>query len=141
MIRRDPRAREGELPAHRGILVAGDMVAFLVFGALGRASHGVAASLWGTVEAALPFALAWLVVGAGLHAFDPARLARPADAVKRTALTWLAAWPVGLLLRALLLQREVPWSFALVVLGTNLVILGLWRAGYAWTASRTGRAA
>lgn len=120
------------------ILVGGDMLAFLLFGALGRASHGLEVSLGTAIGAAYPFALAWLGMGALLGVFRPARAARPLEAVKWAWITWVVSWPVGLLLRSLILQRPAPWTFALVVLGTNLVILGLWRAGYAWLAGSRG---
>lgn len=121
------------------ILVLGDLLAFLLFGALGRASHGLEVTLGTAIGAAYPFALAWLGMGLLLGAFRPARVARPLQAVKWAWITWVVAWPVGLLLRSLILQRPAPWTFGLVVLGTNLLILGLWRAGYAWVAGRQAR--
>jgi len=56
----------------------------------------------------------------------------------RAALTWLAACPVGFVLRHLYLQRGTHWSFILMVFLMNLLLLGLWRAGYAWYAGRGG---
>ncbi|HEY8531524.1 MAG TPA: DUF3054 domain-containing protein [Limnochorda sp.] len=120
------------------ILVAGDLLAFWLFGALGRASHGLEVTPVTAAGAAFPFALAWLGMGFLLGSFKPARVARPLEAVKWAWITWLVSWPVGLLLRSLILQRPVIWTFALVVFGTNLVMLGLWRAGYAWLAGRQG---
>ena len=60
------------------------------------------------------------------------------EAVKWAWFTWAAAWPLGHFLRSMILQRPVMVSFALVTLGTNLLILGLWRAAYAWLAGRRG---
>lgn len=120
------------------ILVAGDLLAFLLFGVLGRASHGLEVTILTAIGAAYPFALAWLGMGLLLGSFKPARVAGPLEAVKWAWITWILSWPVGLLLRSLILQRPVMWAFALVVFGTNLVILGLWRAGYAWLAGRQG---
>lgn len=120
------------------ILVIGDLLAFLFFGALGRESHGLEVNLGTAIGAAYPFALAWLVVGLFLGTLRPERAARPLDAVKWAWITWVAAWPVGHFLRSMILQRPVMVSFALVTLGTNLLILSLWRAVYAWLASRRG---
>lgn len=120
------------------ILIVGDLLAFLLFGALGRDSHGLEVSLGSAIGAAYPFALAWLVVGFFLGTLRPERAARPLDAVKWAWITWAASWPVGHFLRSMILQRPVMVSFALVTLGTNLLILGLWRAAYGWLASRQG---
>lgn len=120
------------------ILIVGDLLAFLLFGALGRDSHGLEVSLGSAIGAAYPFALAWLVVGFFLGTLRPERAARPLDAAKWAWITWAAAWPVGHFLRSMILQRPVMVSFALVTLGTNLLILGLWRAAYGWLASRQG---
>lgn len=127
--------------AHRITLIAGDLVAFLIFGALGRASHGMEVSLLSAANAVLPFVLAWLGVGAALKSFDPARLSRPLDGIKQAVLTWLPACPVGFVLRYFYLQRGTHWSFMVMVFVLNLVLLALWRAGYAWYAGRSGLAA
>lgn len=118
------------------ILVVGDLLAFLFFGALGRASHELELSLATAIGAAYPFALGWLVMGLILGTFRPERAVRPLEAVKWAWLTWVVAWVVGHFLRSLILQRPIMLSFALVTLGTNLVILGLWRAAYAWLVGR-----
>ena len=75
-------------------------------------------------------------MGLILGTFRPERAVRPLEAVKWAWLTWVAAWVVGHFLRSLILQRPIMLSFALVTLGTNLVILGLWRAAYAWLVGR-----
>ncbi len=118
------------------VLIVGDMLAFLLFGALGRESHGLEVSLRAAFGAAYPFALAWLVVGLFFGTLRPERAARPGEAVKWAWITWLAAWPVGHFLRSMILQRPVLVSFALVTLGINMLILGLWRAAYSWLIGR-----
>ncbi len=135
---RQIREEAKAVPVQHVVLVVGDLLAFLLFGALGRASHGLEVSLGTAVGAASPFALAWLGMGLLLGTLRPERAARPLEAIKWAWLTWGGAWPVGLLLRSWILQRPIVWTFALVVLGTNLVILGLWRAAYGWLAGRQG---
>jgi len=120
------------------VLVVGDLLAFLLFGALGRESHGLEVTLATAVGAAYPFALAWLAAGLFLGTLRPERAAQPLDAVKWAWVTWVAAWPAGHFLRSMILQRPVLAAFALVTLGINLLILGLWRAAYAWLAGRLG---
>ena len=113
-------------------LVAGDALAFLVFAAIGRHDHQESGALVAVVGTALPFFAGWLVVApwAGVYS-GPAR-GHPADLARRTAIGWIAAWPVGLLFRAISLHRGIPVSFAVVTLLANAVLLVGWRTLYAW---------
>ncbi|MFO7168593.1 MAG: DUF3054 domain-containing protein [Chloroflexota bacterium] len=119
-------------------LAAGDTAALLVFAAIGRSSHGEAAGLDAALQVAgtaAPFIAGWFLVAPALGAYGRATAGvRPMLA--RTAICWLAAWPVSLLLRALALQRGIPLSFALVTFVTVLFILGVWRGLFAWLAAR-----
>jgi hypothetical protein len=117
------------------LLAAGDALAFMIFAALGRASHSEAAgfaAILQVAETAAPFAIGWFVVApfAGTYRADIA--SRPRQMLERSALAWLLAWPIGLLLRALIRQTTIPLSFALVTLITNLLILLSWRGLFAW---------
>jgi hypothetical protein len=112
-------------------LVAGDALAFLVFAAIGRHDHGESGALVAVVGTALPFFAGWLAVApwAGVYA-QPVR-GQPVDLARRTAAGWVAAWPVGLLFRAITLHRGIPVSFAVVTLLANAVLLISWRTLYA----------
>lgn len=108
----------------------GDLLVFLIFAAVGRASHGLLTEgsvLWGVVRAAAPFVLAWWIVAGlfRLHRPDPALPL--AQAAWRTGLTWLGAWGLGLLLRSLFLGRPAPIAFALITLAGNGLLLIAWR--------------
>ena len=110
------------------LLVAGDLLVFLLFAALGRQSHEEGANLVQVVGTAAPFAIGWFAVAPWLGAFSST--APPRAFLERTALAWLCAWPAGLLLRAIILRRGIPLSFAVVVLVTNAVFLLGWRGAY-----------
>jgi hypothetical protein len=132
--------------AQRGVplLVAGDTLAFLLFAAIGRLSHGQASgldTLLHVAGTATPFAAGWFAVAPFLGAFRPALVARPGPFLARTALAWLVAWPLGLLLRAIVLQRAIPLSFALVTFASVLVILAGWRALFALARAKFGSTA
>jgi hypothetical protein len=126
------------------VLVVGDIVSFLAFAALGRSSHGEAAGLGAfleVVKTAAPFLLGWFLAAPFLGAYRLAEkpgapLLRVVPFARRTALAWLAAWPLGLALRALFLWRGIPVSFALVTFITNIIFLVGWRSLFAWLASR-----
>jgi hypothetical protein len=122
-----------------GILVVGDLISFFLFAWIGRRSHAEAAGLaafWETLATAAPFMVAWFLIAPWLGAFRRDTFASPQLILTRTALAWLCAWPVGLGLRALFLQRGIPLSFALVTGATNLVMLTAWRGVFAWLNRR-----
>lgn len=128
-------------------LIVGDTVVFLLFAWLGRSSHAEAAGLDAageTVATAAPFILGWFLVAPWFGAFRAKTLEQPGRILARTGLAWLVAGPVGLLLRALFLQRGIPPSFALVTLAVNAVLLLGWRGAFAgllaWRRSRSAPA-
>lgn len=119
-------------------LVVGDAVSFLVFATVGRGTHGEASGLGAGVEiarTALPFALGWFVVSPFVGAFRWRLTSTPLRMLGRTELAWLAAWPIAMLLRRVFVNDGIALRnflvFALVVLVTNAVFLGLWRSGFA----------
>ncbi len=125
---------------------AGDLLVFLLFAAIGRASHGrlmEGPALWGVIQAAAPFLLAWGIVAGGvfrLHPSDPTR--SPAAVAGRAALAWLGAWGLGLLLRSLFLGRPAPLPFALITLAGNGTLLIAWRCLLqAWARRRAASGA
>lgn len=123
-------------------LVIGDAISFLVFAAIGRNSHGEAAGFGAVLEVvrtAGPFLLGWFVVAPFTGALRGELLTHPRSLLKRTSLAWLFAWPLGLGLRALFLQRGIPLSFAIVVGITNTVLLLGWRGVAAWVLGRRAR--
>jgi Protein of unknown function (DUF3054) len=123
------------------LLAAGDAMAFMAFAAIGRASHSEAAgpdALAQIIETAAPFTIGWFAVAPLAGAFRAEVARRPRRMLARTALAWLLAWPLGLLLRALIRQTSIPLSFAIVTLITNLLILAGWRVAFACLAARRG---
>lgn len=121
----------------RAVLVVGDVVAFIVFAWIGRRSHAESVGLDGlveTVETAAPFIAGWFLVSPLLGAFR-AEMA-PGVMARRTALAWLPALPVALVLRALALGRASPAIFAVITGVTNLVLLVGWRTAFAWVLRR-----
>lgn len=133
-------------------LVLGDTISFLIFATIGRRSHGEAAGLnafFEVVKTAAPFLLGWFLAAPWLGAYRLAsegvmahNVAAPpipqplTPFIKRTVLSWVVACPVGLGLRALLLQRGIPISFAIIVFLTNLVLLTVWRSSFGWWTMR-----
>jgi hypothetical protein len=125
--------------ARIALLVAGDSAAFLTFAAIGRSSHGEAAGLdafLAVVGTAAPFLLGWLLVAPWLGAFRERAIATPALMLRTTLIAWAATLPFGLMLRAAMIGRLSPISFAVVTFIAVTVILGGWRLAYAFWFTR-----
>ncbi|NJM06117.1 DUF3054 domain-containing protein [Candidatus Gracilibacteria bacterium] len=134
------RSNSLQRPARRTLfLIVGDALAFIVFAAIGRRSHGEAAGLAAVSEVLLtaaPFMVAWFLVAPWLRAYDATVTASPRAMVLRTLLAWLVALPLGLGLRALIIGRFSPPSFAIVTFLAVCAILGGWRSAFAWLDRR-----
>jgi hypothetical protein len=127
------------------ILAVGDIIVFLVFAAIGRRSHGEAAGLNALLQIALtaaPFAVAWFVVSPFVGAFRRGLEKQPGKMAQRTALSWLAAWPVAMALRGIFVDHAVPpLTFALITLVTNTILLLIWRWPFSLLSTSLGRKA
>jgi len=140
------RARK-EIPYKQAviILVIGDLLCFLIFAALGRNTHGEAsgfAAIPQIILTALPFIAGWFLVSPFVGAFRHKILSQPLAMAIRTALAWLIAWPVAMLLRGIFVDHGVPpLSFAMVVLLFNMLLLLIWRWPFALNNSLRKRGA
>ena len=116
-------------------LVVGDAIAFLVFAAIGRGSHGEATGLAAIPQIALtaaPFAAAWFIVAPFAGAYRRELTVEPRKMAIRTILAWVLSWPLAMVLRGLFVDHAVPpVSFALITLIFNTFILLIWRWPFA----------
>lgn len=115
----------GRIPA---LALVADLVAVVVFAAVGRISHAEAGSLTGLVGTALPF-----LVGAGAAWATPWVRAEPAS-LRAGAVVLAGAVAFGFALRLGFLGR-LPLSFAVVATLALAVLLLGWR-GLAVAVSR-----
>lgn len=113
------------------ILVVGDIIVFIVFAAIGRRSHSESGDILGPVITALPFEAAWFLVAPFVGAFKRGLERNTGKFVLRTFLAWLVAWPVAMLLRGVFVDKAVPpWTFALITLISNTILLQVWRVPF-----------
>jgi hypothetical protein len=120
-------------------LAAGDLVAFNVVTMIGLLSHGELTgldTLGQIATVAAPFAIGWFLIAPFAGAFRADIALQPRRILPRTALAWLIALPIGLLLWSLIRQRQIQPSFAVVTFITNLVVLLGWRGAFAWLMAR-----
>ena len=127
------------------ILIVGDACMFVIFAAVGRASHHEASGLGAflsVLQTAAPFAIGWFVVAPFLGAYRESVTSSVRSMLGRTALAWVCAWPLAMVLRWLFTLQDTPislgsWvSFSLVVLIVNLLFLSAWRCLFALVANR-----
>jgi hypothetical protein len=113
------------LREHRdSVLLAGDLVCFLVFALLGLRSHEDGITLGGVLRAATPFQAGWIVAGLVPLLHERRSAHRRTGVLRR----WGPAWVLGLALRTLLFDRSFEASFAVVSFIANAVLLLLWRS-------------
>lgn len=121
------------------LLVIGDGIVFLIFAAVGRRSHGEAASISSflqVVGTAAPFALGWFMISPIVGAYHRRQTTGVRKMAQWTALSWLAAWPVALLFRGVAVDHAVPpRTFMLISLISNMLFLEIWRTLFAWLSS------
>ena len=121
------------------LLAIGDAIVFIVFAVIGMRSHKEGLTVPSVLITAAPFAIGWFIVSPFIGAFRRNVTSQVGRMSARSALSWLAAWPVGLLLRGLTRHEVPPLTFALITLITNAIFLQLWRVPFAWVASRRER--
>jgi hypothetical protein len=108
-------------------LFLGDLFIFILFSFLGKAEHGLDINLPAVFFTALPFILAWFVVGGVLGAFSYEAVKDIQSTIKTTALTWSFAGPLGLVFRGLIHQGIPALSFVLLTLILVFMLLLVWR--------------
>jgi hypothetical protein len=118
------------------LLVIGDALVFIIFAVIGMRSHKVALTVPSVLQTAAPFAIGWFLVSPFVGAFRRKTTNQLSKMSLRTALAWLIAWPVGLLLRGIFQHEIPPISFAIVTLITNTIFLQLWRVPFAWVTRK-----
>lgn len=117
-------------------LVFTDCAAILVFVITGRASHRIVSTsgpVIGAINTAVPFMVAWLVVGAVAGLYTGKALYPVVRVIWRTALAGLIAGPLGVVLREALtsgpelIYFEIEIPFLLVATGMIVGLEVVWR--------------
>ncbi len=136
-----PSTRKRVYPAERPyrqsviLLVIGDVLCFLIFSVLGTTSHKEVsglASIPYIVLVALPFIAGWFLVAPFMGLFKPELMAAPRAMATRTALAWIPAWVISMILRGIFFDHGIPaTAFMLIALVFNIAILEVWRWPFA----------
>ena len=113
----------------------GDVVVLTLLTIGGFATHLTLDAFGRMVVTLLGSLLAWAAVAPGLGAYRAEVLANPRY-LWRVAWAALLAAPLATFLRGMALDRDIPWVFVLVTMGTNAFGLLLWRIVYGWWMER-----
>lgn len=118
-------------------LVFGDLLTLVIFAAIGGSFHGTLGAegpFLRIMNTALPFMLAWLLVGMVVGLYQGTALYPIGRTAGRTLVASFLAGPLGVAFRAVWLGRPVSWLFMLVATGFSAVGLVIWRL--AWSRLR-----
>ena len=113
-------------PRYIATVVLGDMSVFLAFVILGKAEHEITL-VQALVRTALPFAIVWFASSPWLGAYRSSTLYNPRTTAWKIPLIWLLCGLVALFARALLTDRPLILTFAIVAIAVQGVLLVSWR--------------
>lgn len=111
-------------------LAVGDLVALIVFAAVGGTSHGTLAAgspVLNVLNTAVPFMAAWLTVGMLLGLYRGRALYPLWRVVALTLLAGIIAGPLGVALRAAWLRRPIAVTFVVVATAFSTLAMLIWR--------------
>jgi Protein of unknown function (DUF3054) len=123
-------------------LLGGDVLVLLAFAVLGRRTHEEAVGLAAAREVAAtaaPFVAGWLLAVALSARRRGGSAASFGGVAGQVASTWALAFPIAMVLRALLIGRVSPWTFYVVAGLVPLALLLAWHAVW-WGATRRAAA-
>ncbi len=121
------------------VLVIGDFTVLILFSLLGRSFHKMEFELSSFLLTTLPFLFFWLLVGLLLGIFSPNHYRQSWVMIKKVALNTLAAVPLAILLRQILLGRPTDLSFLYASWAAVFSFILLWRLLFTWYWSKFHR--
>ncbi|XP_023748945.1 uncharacterized protein LOC111897217 [Lactuca sativa] len=115
---------------HVALLSGGDVLAILLFSAIGRLSHGFPVFDSETLRTADPFMAGWFLSAYFLGGYgdDGRGVNGKSNAITAAVKSWALGVPLGILVRATSIGHIPPARFIAVTLGSTAVLLIGWRA-------------
>ena len=124
---------------HTAVVVAGDIAVFLAFVIFGKAEHEITLGQ-ALLRTALPFGFVWFVCSPWLGGYKASTLYNLSTMAWKIPLIWLLCGLVALVGRALLTDRSLILSFAIVSIAVQGVLLISWRGVFMLTVTELFRA-
>ncbi|KAG2305247.1 hypothetical protein Bca4012_064316 [Brassica carinata] len=112
------------------LLAGGDVLALLIFSAIGRFSHGFPVFSFDTLHTADPFIAGWFLSAYFLGGYgeEGRGMKGHSKAVVAAAKSWALGVPLGVIIRSTSSGHIPSYSFILVTMGSTAVLLIGWRA-------------
>ncbi|XP_057490674.1 uncharacterized protein LOC130776456 [Actinidia eriantha] len=112
------------------LLAGGDVLALLIFSAIGRFSHGFSVFDTETLRTADPFIAGWFLSAYFLGGFgdDGRGMNGLSKAVIAAAKSWSLGIPIGLVIRTTTVGHIPQPNFIIVTMGSTALLLVGWRA-------------
>ncbi|KAJ0232104.1 T121 protein [Hirschfeldia incana] len=112
------------------LLAGGDVLALLIFSAIGRFSHGFPVFSFDTLHTADPFIAGWFLSAYFLGGYgeEGRGMKGQSKAVLAAAKSWAFGVPLGVIIRSTSSGHIPAYSFILVTMGSTAVLLIGWRA-------------
>ena len=124
--------------AHTAVVVTGDIAVFLAFVIFGKAEHEIPLG-HALLRTALPFGFIWVVCSPWLGGYKASTLYNLSTMAWKIPLIWLLCGLVALVGRALLTDRSLILSFAIVSIAVQGVLLISWRGVFMLTVTKLVR--
>lgn len=121
------------------LAIWGDLTVLVLLTIGGFATHLSLDAFWRMTVTLLASVISWLAVAPGLGVYRAEVLTNP-------RFIWRVAWaaalaaPLATFLRGMALDRDIPWVFVLVTMGTSALGLLVWRIAYGWWMARQSSA-
>lgn len=115
---------------HVALLSGGDVLAILLFSAIGRFSHGFSVFDAETLRTADPFIAGWFLSAYFLGAYgdDGRGVKGKTNAITAAVKSWAVGVPLGICIRAASIGHIPPTRFIVVTMGSTALLLIGWRA-------------
>ncbi len=115
--------------------LTGDLLVLVLLTVAGFATHLTLDAFGRMIVTALAGLAAWAAVAPFLGVYNEATLTQPGS-IWRVGWAWLLAAPLAIFLRAVVLDRDIPWQFVLVTILVNGFVLVAWRIALGWWVAR-----
>ena len=117
----------------------GDAAVLVLLTVAGFATHLTLDAFWRMVVTVGGSLVAWFVVGPFLGVFRERNILNPKK-LWRVGLAWAIAAPLATFLRGLVLARDIPPVFVVVVILVNGFALVAWRLYLGWRSTKRRQA-
>lgn len=120
----------------RATALAGDIAVLVSFPFLGAMNHEDPVSFESFTRTVVPFAIAWVVVGAASTSFAAATIRSRTLTLQRVLLALVGSGVIAIAIRVVLFDRPFSLPFAIVAISATTLLIIVWRLSLATLLSR-----